>query len=220
LQALTLTDPASDPETASRSRNSFPSVPHDELCSLASAAERGDRLAVRTLLTTIMPLLLRTVRRVLGPEHADIEDVAYEAAHAVLDGLSRFRGEATFRHYACRVAAFTALNVRRREAAEKRNHRREPIDLELCPGNSPGPEQQAAAASLAAIVRELVATLPRVIAEALLLHVILGYTVEEIAKGCGAPAETVRSRIRLGRQALRRRVLGSPALLEALEAQP
>ncbi|MBN2192846.1 MAG: sigma-70 family RNA polymerase sigma factor [Polyangiaceae bacterium] len=192
-------------------------VRHDELADLAAAAERGEPVALRTLLTTIMPLLLRVVRRVLGPGHPELEDVAFQAAHAVLEGLPRFRREGTLRHYACRVAAFTAMNVRRSEAAEKRSHRREHFDVDLCAAGGPGPEQEAASASLTPIVRELVATLPQMLAESLMLHVVLGYTVEEIAQACGVPGETVRSRLRLARRALRKRVLSSPTLLEALE---
>jgi RNA polymerase sigma-70 factor, ECF subfamily len=220
LQVCTPSAPAGPPRLVSGLDGDISESQHDELADLATSAERGDPVALRTLLTTIMPVLLRVVRRVLGQGHPELEDVAYEAAHAVLEGLPRFRREGTFRHYACRVAAFTAINVRRREATEKRSHRREHFDVELCAAGCPGPEQQALAASLVPIVRELVATLPQILAEALVLHVVLGYTVEEIARACSAPAETVRSRLRLARKALHKRALAHPALLEAWEVQP
>ncbi len=220
LRASSSTNPAGGPVSLSSLEGGGSAARHDELAALATAAERGDPVATRTLLTTIMPLLLRVVRRVLGPGHPDIEDTAFEAAHAMLEGLPRFRGEGTLRHYACRVAAFTAMNLRRREATDKRSHRRGSVDVERCAAVGPCPEAQAHTASLTPVVRELVATLPEALAEALVLHVILGYTVEEIARTCQVPAETVRSRLRLGRQALRKRVLSSPTLLEALEVEP
>jgi RNA polymerase sigma factor (sigma-70 family) len=192
---------------------------HDELAAVAAAAQRGDPIAVQTLVTTLMPYLLRVVRRVLGPGHPDLEDAVHEAAYGVLDGLPRFRGEGTVRHFACRVAAFTATNVRRRNSTHKRGHRQKSVDVELCAASAPGPEQQALTASLTPIVRELVATLPEPLAEALTLHVILGYTVQEISRTSDVPTETVRSRLRLARQALRKRVLGNPSLLEALEVE-
>ena len=65
------------------------------------------------------------------------------------------------------------------------------------------------------IVRELLATLPDALAEALALHVVLGYTVVEIAESASLPVETVRSRLRLAKQALRKRVLNNPKLREA-----
>ena len=209
--------PASGPEPGPPDGPSAPR--HDELAALAAAVERGDPVAVRTLVTTLVPILLRVVRRILGPGHPDLEDVAYEAAHAVLEALPRFRGEGTLRHFACRIAAFTATNVRRRDAAGKRSHEIEGVDVDLVVAGEPGPEQQVLARSLTPVVRELVATLPPVLSEALTLHVILGYTVQEISQTCAVPVETVRSRLRLARQALRKRVLGHPVLLEAWEGE-
>jgi RNA polymerase sigma-70 factor (ECF subfamily) len=60
----------------------------------------------------VTPHLLRVVRRVLGPEHPDVEDVAQESAFALMDALPRHRGECTILHFACRVALLTAMNVR------------------------------------------------------------------------------------------------------------
>ena len=214
--------PLNSPEGASHHRvdGSGTGGHHDELGALATAAATGDPIATRTLLTTIMPVLLRVVRRVLGSAHPDLEDVAFEAAHAVLEGLPRFRREGTLRHYACRVAAFTATNARRRELAGKRQRQREHIDVDGFAAAVLGPEQRVEIQSLVPVVRELLATLPAPLAEAQTLHVVLGYTVSEIARSCAAPTETVRSRLRLARQALRKRVLSNPILCEALEVDP
>ena len=54
-------------------------------------------------------------------------------------------------------------------------------------------------------------------AEVLGLHVVLGHTVPEIAESSGVPLETVRSRLRLAKQALRKRVLNNSKLREAVE---
>jgi RNA polymerase sigma factor (sigma-70 family) len=168
-------------------------------------------------LSGIVPQLLRVVRSVLGPDHPDLEDVAYEAAYAVVEGLPRFRGEGTVLHFACRVAVLSAMNVRRRDAAQKRALKRAPTDLDEVELEAPNPEENAQAAALAPIVRELLATLPDALAEALALHVVLGYTVVEIAQTASLPIETVRSRLRLAKQALRKRVLSSPRLREAVD---
>jgi RNA polymerase sigma factor (sigma-70 family) len=189
----------------------------DELWELSQAVCRGDRAALRTFLSTIVPPLLRVSRRVLGPQHADTEDVAYEAAYAVVEGLPRFRGEGTVLHFACRVAVLTAMNVRRRDAAQKRAHlqqRRDPDSIEV---DERDPEQLVASGALVPIVRELLDTLPPALAEALALHNMLGYTVAEVAELSGAPLETVRSRLRLAKLALRRRVLGHPQLREVVD---
>jgi RNA polymerase sigma-70 factor (ECF subfamily) len=199
------------------SRKSAPSVPqHDALAQLARQAAGGDGPALRTFLTTMTPQLLRVVRRVLGADHPDLEDVTAEAAYAVLEALPRFRGEGTVRHFACRVAALTAMNVQRRDTAKKRARQRDPGDPEMIPSEIPGPDQGALTNSLVPIVRELVTTLPDPLAEALSLHVILGYTVSEIASSSGVPVETVRSRLRLAKRSLRKRALSNPSLREVM----
>lgn len=201
------------------SRVSEPAPPgagrRDELLDLAGAVQRGDAQALSTFLSAIVPQLLRVVRSVLGPQHPDLEDVAYEAAYAVVEGLPRFRGEGTVLHYACRVTVLSAMNVRRRDAAQKRALLRVPAELDEVALEGPNPEDNAQSASLVPIVRELLATLPDALAEALALHVVLGYTVVEIAEAASLPIETVRSRLRLAKQALRKRVLSNPKLREA-----
>ena len=191
----------------------------DELLGLAAAVQRGDAPALSTFLSAIVPQLLRVVRSVLGAEHPDLEDVAYEAAYAVVEGLPCFRGEGTVLHFACRVTVLCAMNVRRRDAAQKRALLRAPTELDELELDAPNPEENAQAAALAPIVRELLATLPDALAEALALHVVLGYTVAEIAQTASLPVETVRSRLRLAKQALRKRVLGNPRLREAVDQE-
>ncbi len=188
----------------------------DELLVLAQAVVAGDRAALRTFLAAIVPRLLRVARRVLGPRHPDEEDVAYEAAYAVVEALSGFRGEGTLLHFACRVGVLTAMNVRRRDAAQKRARSRHACDPDSVETDALNPEELAAAGALAPIVRELLDTLPEPLAEALALHNMLGYSVQEVAALSGAPLETVRSRLRLAKQALRRRVLAHPLLREAV----
>lgn len=191
---------------------------HDELRELAAAVLRRDAAALRTFLTEIVPDLVRVVRRVLGPNHPDVEDTAYEAAYGVVEALERFRGEGTIRHLACRVGVLTAMNVRRREAAKKRDRARADTDIERVEEDAPNPEERALAASLMPVVRELIGLLPEPLAESLTLHVVLGYTVPEIAEATGAPLETIRSRLRLAKIALRKSALGNPQLREVLES--
>jgi hypothetical protein len=51
----------------------------DELGALARAAGEGRADAVRTLIMSVTPAILRTVRGVLGTAHPDVEDVAQES---------------------------------------------------------------------------------------------------------------------------------------------
>jgi RNA polymerase sigma-70 factor (ECF subfamily) len=190
---------------------------HDELEALARRAQGGDAAAIRTFVTAIGPQILRVVRRVLGPHHPDVEDAAQESAFAVLGALARYRGDSTIVHFACRVAVQTAMNVRRRESAVKRRAQGDRIDLDGVADGRPGPDAEAEGRASAELVRELVMTLPEAQAEALALHCVLGFTVSEIAETAGLPVETVRSRLRLAKSALRVRAEANPKLASLLE---
>jgi RNA polymerase sigma factor (sigma-70 family) len=194
---------------------------HDELAHLAERVVAGEKDALRTFLAVIVPHLLRVVRRVLGPSHADVEDATQEAAMAVVQALPSFRQEGTVLHFACRIGVLTAMNLRRREAAQKRARSNQAaFDLEEVPGEELGPEREAQITALAPVVRELLDSLSEPLAEALALHCILGYTVSEVAETCGVPGETVRSRLRLAKQALRKRVMSDPFLRQVVEVDP
>jgi RNA polymerase sigma factor (sigma-70 family) len=193
----------------------------DALSGVAEAAVSGDNAALRTLLFTLGPHLLQVVRRVLGPNHPEVDDAAQEAAIAVVDALERHRGESTVLYLACRIAALTAMKVRRREATLKRSRvRDDSSSVELLPSQSIGPDESYAEQVSAKIVRELLGLLPVEQAEALALHCVLGYSVQEIADACHIPKETVRSRLRLSKQALRMNILNDPYISGMVEQLP
>ena len=68
-------------------------------------------------------------------------------------------------------------------------------------------------------MRTLLDDLPPEQAEALALRTMLGWSLEEIARASAAPVNTVRSRLRLAKESLRRKIEASPGLLEALGMQ-
>jgi RNA polymerase sigma-70 factor (ECF subfamily) len=79
--------------------------------------------------------------------------------------------------------------------------------------SDPSPDTVVQARACATLVRELLDSLPTAQAEALALHAMLGFTVAEVAESTGVPAETVRSRLRLAKRALRDRIEGNPRLV-------
>jgi len=188
---------------------------HDDWANLARSAGSGDSRAVRTFLVNVGPHILRVVRRLLGSQHPEIEDVAQECAFAVIDALPAFRGESSAVHFTCRIALLTAMNTRRRSRATKRAHEADgeaALDNVAC--LRPGPEQRVSSRAAAEIVRELLRTLPMEQAEVLALHCVLGYTLGEMAASSGVPRETLKSRLRLAKEAFRRRALTDPRALE------
>ena len=203
--------------TGSKSGAPSSAPPRDELLDLARAVERGDGPALRTFLSMVIPHLLRVARRVLGPSHPYLEDVAHDAAYTVVQRLPEFRGESTVLGFARRVALLTAMNVRRRDRAQKRARERDSADPDTFAAKLASPEAQIAAEGALPVIRALMDDLPEPQAEAFALHVLLGYTVGEIAELSGAPVETVRSRLRLAKQTLRTQALAHPALRDFAE---
>jgi RNA polymerase sigma-70 factor (ECF subfamily) len=192
--------------------------PVDPLAALAVAAVDGNREAQRTLLVALGPALLRAVRGVLGAQHPDVEDVLQESMSASLAALTSFRGECQIVHFACRVGVQTAMNARRRASYRARyTPNASPDELAELARDEHSPAEAYVAAARRAALSSLLDELPPAQSEALVLHTVLGYSVEETARTTGAPVNTVRSRLRAALAALRARVHTDRALLERLD---
>lgn len=192
---------------------------NDELLPLARAAAEGDASAAATLVTHVGGSMLTVVRRVLGEGHTDIEDIAQEATIAFLGTLARFRGECRVVHFANRIALITALDKRRRLRSRRRWWEpAESNNLEnVADDGLSSPLASVVSSRRRALVRQLLGELPPVIAEALALHFLLDHTVEEIAAMASVSPNTVWSRLRLGKKALRKKLEKDQRMAELLE---
>ncbi len=189
----------------------------EDLSKLARRAAAGDRRAAHALLLKVGPAMLRAVRRVLARRTVDVEDVVQEAMQALVDALPGFRGQCTVLHFAWRVAVLTALANRRRLdlRAQWAAESTDAVEVEEA--------AQAPALADAALLRgrrealsALLDELPPDQAEVLVLHAAYGFTIEELAGAVGRPIETIRSRLRLAKRALRERIDASPDLADVL----
>ncbi len=173
------------------------------------AASRSTSTAAS--LRSLAPRLLRVCRGVLGPG-PDAEDATQESLIALVQALPGFRGESSLATFATRIALRTAWRARERRA--QREQRTSPLD-EGRDGAVPGAldaGDTSPSAELRLIVGSLLGVLPVVQAEALLLRFVLGHSLQEVAEICGAPLNTVRSRIRLAREALQHRLASDERL--------
>ncbi len=191
-----------------------PGGPDDDLKSLVPRVMAGDAGALRSLLSQLVPHLLRVSRRVLGSDHLFVEDVAHDAAYTVIGQLAQYRGEGTLLNFARGIAVHTAMNMRRRDRAQKRGSARDAVDTDAFETQTLDPEAALAQTAVLPAVREVLDELPEVLAEALVLNLLLGHTVVEIAEIAGAPIETVRSRLRLAKDRFKSRAERHPVLRE------
>ncbi|MCA9646962.1 MAG: RNA polymerase sigma factor [Polyangiaceae bacterium] len=181
---------------------------------LVDAARAGDSAALAELLELVRHPVRRTALMVLGRNHADAEDATQQALIAFVGALPRFRGECHPAGYASRIALRLALASRRKSQRDARNGQNLMGDelQEL----SPSPSELSAATRRRELLRQLLDELPDYLADTLALRTLLGYSLQEVASITDAPVNTVRSRMRLAKEALRRRIEEDPLLRSEL----
>jgi RNA polymerase sigma-70 factor (ECF subfamily) len=165
--------------------------------SRLAAAVAGDRAALVAVVTELLPRVRNLVRYLVRGD-ADVDDIAQEALVAILDGLPSHRGEGTLQAWADRVVArstFASLRRARRASA----HVDGGADLAAVPDPGGPPDEYAARRRAVALLDQI----PEDQRRALVLHHVLGMSVQEIAGELSLPFETVRSRLRIGMGKLR-----------------
>ncbi len=190
------------------SRTPVPAAPaSDTILALAVA---GDRRATEDLVREMAPRVFDTVRAICGPRFADVDDLAQESLVAFVRALPQFEGRSSILHYARRIAARTAIAGRRRARAEGHV---DDVALRRMPDTTTKqPYRQLVIERRRAMVRMLLAELPEAQSETLALRFCVGLSMEEVAAATEAPVNTVYSRLRLAKAALRARIESDPVL--------
>jgi RNA polymerase sigma-70 factor (ECF subfamily) len=168
--------------------------------ALARGACQGDSEGARRLFEAITPVVRRVCRGVLGQRHLDLEDAVQECLVDVLRALPQYRSEGHMVHYVTKIAIRRAILTRRRGARRLRSLR----VLEDLQGSEALESSSGSAAEQSRIVSEVIARVSEVQGETLILRVVLGFSVEEVASIMSVPVNTVRTRLRLAKNALRR----------------
>jgi RNA polymerase sigma factor (sigma-70 family) len=189
----------------------------DRMSPLVDAAQRGDRRALEELLGLLAQPLLRAVCALIGRDHPDVDDLVQDVLIDVASALPSFRGECTLLHFAIRIAARKATARRRRASSVRGFLARFETQEDKVREPVPSPGEVALAESRRRVLCELLADLPEEQAETMVLRALLGHSIEEIAAITRAPINTVRSRLRLAKDALRKRLASDPSALELLE---
>jgi RNA polymerase sigma-70 factor (ECF subfamily) len=197
-------------------------LPESAALALAHAAAAGDVAAVQRLVAAVTPRVTRVVHAVLGASHAEADDAVQQALIGFVDSLGDFRGECEPVHFASRIAVRAAVAFARR-ASRARGRRADDVDLETLAtpydaGTTTPTEATAERLRLRAALRELLTRIPAEQAEAMALRFVLGSSLDEIARITDVPSNTVRSRIRLAKKALRAAIEADPRLSEELGA--
>lgn len=187
---------------------------------LIGLAGEGDRDAIEQLLREVGPSMLRVVRTILGVRAGEAEDIFQESLLALIGALPSFRSECGLRHFACRIAARTAVRARRRSRSSYERQLAAATQEEPLREPPPSPRSQFDAEQRKKMLRRLLEELPEAQAETLALRVVLGYSLADVAAATGVPVNTVRSRLRLAKESLRRRIEADPEAAELAEVEP
>ncbi len=161
------------------------------------AAANGDRAAAEALLTELLPRARNLIRYLIRGD-GDVDDIAQEALIALLRGFSTFRGEGSLEAWANRIVVRVTFAYLKK-ARKHTRMRDDGPDLAAVPAPDAPPDQYAERRRMAKLLDEI----PDDQRHALVLHHVLGLSVPDVAEQLGVPFETVRSRLRLGRQRLR-----------------
>jgi RNA polymerase sigma-70 factor (ECF subfamily) len=177
---------------------------------LAVEAQRGDRVALRELLRGLGPMMVRTATTILG-SRTDAEDIVQESMLVLARSLGDLRETRAIVAYTKRIVVRTAIRARRRAGPI-------PETLDGIAGLAGASASQPIEDSLehrqhVERALALLDRLPEEQAEVMLMHLVEGHTVAEVAEAMGVSFHTITSRIRLAKQHLERMRTWSPPRL-------
>lgn len=189
---------------------SSPAAPRaNRLTDIGRAAAAGDEGALGKLLRALAPDMLRALRAVLGPRHAEIDELLHECVLGFIGALGELPHDDD-------VWAAALVIAFRRALAAQQKQRACPRPRDTAPGPDPFPEIERRRA----VIADLLMTLPPPQAEALGLRAVVGLTIDEIARATGAGATTVRGRLRVAKESLAAALARDPELRALVHLEP
>jgi RNA polymerase sigma factor (sigma-70 family) len=176
-----------------------PQAGRASLDALAREALGQEPAAVRRFLLAVSPAVRRACRSVMGAQHTDLEDTIQDCLIDVMRALPSYRFEGNLFGYVSKIAVRRALVSRRRSTARVRHLQL----LEDLHDGLPVADANAREIERAELMRDLIRRVRPIQAETLVLRVVLGFSVEEIAQLTDVSVNTVKTRLRLGKNTLR-----------------
>lgn len=162
-----------------------------------TAAAEGDANAIHTLVVRILPRVRNLVRYMVRGD--DIDDLSQDVVIKILERLPSYRGEGRFESWVDGIAVRVTLRTMSKRRKEQR--RAQQMVPEELPDAMTGPVAARYMTRRRAV--QILDELPTPQRHALVMHHVLGMTIQEIARELDVPAETVRSRLRVGMGQLR-----------------
>ena len=182
-----------------------PASPDDG--AIVQGLSAGQEWAADALYERVHDVVEQTLRRVLGPGDQELTDLVQEVFERLIVTLSEERlDHATkLRGWAAAVATHVGVDVLRARVRRRRLFSSDSGWAEISQAG-PSLENRLEARAEVERVRSVLARLPVAQVETLILHDVLGHSLEEVAQLTRASHAAAQSRLTRGRQELDRRL--------------
>lgn len=181
--------------------------------TLIAEVKAGNPAVAGLFCQRILPVVDRTVRRLLGRDDSDREDFAQIAIIELVKAIGRFRQESSLDTWVSAVTAHVVYKQIRRRPFE----RHVSIDLvedEILQSWRPtGEGLVAVREALSRVLRHLEGV-GKKLAWSFILHDVLGHSLTEVAAIMGVSESAAQSRLVRGRARLHKRIEEDPELAE------
>ena len=163
-------------------------------------ALQGNHFALRQFLREVAPRVRSICRGIMGRDHAELEDAIQDCLVDIVRALPQFRFEADVSHYVTKIVMRRAIAARQRSRARSQQH----AVMNSCA--IPVMTFDDGLEARANLVRNLLDELGDPQSTVLRLRLMLGHSIGEIASITGVSVNTVKTRLRLGKDYLRRQL--------------
>lgn len=168
----------------------------------------GEEWAADALYERVHDVVTQTLRRVLGPGDQELTDVVQEVFERLIVSLSEARLDEAgkLRAWAAAVATHIGVDLLRSRARRRRLFSFHDGWAENLSGGGPSLERRLEARAEMERVRGVLSRMPASRVETLILHDVLGHSLEEIATLTHVSGAAAQSRLVRGRKELERRL--------------
>jgi RNA polymerase sigma-70 factor (ECF subfamily) len=188
-----------------------PAAPTLDDSELLTALRAGDPSAATAFHDRTRPQVDRTLRRLLGRNDQDLEDLAQLAMIELVYTIDRYRGDCSLDAWTATLTAHVVYkHIRRRQTERRIFGAIAPEDLVVA-----SPQRAGREAMVRDVMKKVLTHLDRMDenrAWTYVLHDVCGYDLNEIATITGVSVAAAQSRLVRGRRELHERIQADPEL--------
>lgn len=176
--------------------------------AIVEGLRHGAEWAADALYERVHDVVTQTLRRVLGPGDQELTDVVQEVFERLIVTLSEARldNATKLRAWAAAVATHIGVDLLRSRVRRRRFFQSHDGSADTLSAAGPSLERRLEARADVERLRGVLARMPASRVETLILHDVLGHSLEEIAKLTQVSAAAAQSRLVRGRKDLERRL--------------